>query len=306
MASRESEALADLYRDWASRMAANPEMPIDQFRDMFEEWATVTAEPAGVTFEETTIDGVPALWARPLSHSQGHLLICFHGGGYVTGSRASHRKMFGHIASVAGMSALIVEYRRAPENPYPAAVEDALAAYRWALASGVAAKQIALVGDSAGGGLAVATALAARRDGLPLPGAIFIMSPWLDLQAKGASYDDNAETDLIVSRPIILSLAPALLGANGSVEDPIANPILADPTGLPPLLIQVGGYETFLDDSRTFASRAKQADVDVELDVVPEMQHVFQFLGGMAPEADAAIERAGTWLKAKLTTQVLS
>lgn len=301
MASRESEALADFYRNWAGRMAANPEMPIEQFREMFEEWATVTAEPDGVTYEEATLDGIPALWARPAPQQQDCVLLCFHGGGYATGSRASHRKMFGHVAKAAGIPALIVEYRRAPENPYPAAVEDALTAYRWALASGVRPTRIALVGDSAGGGLSVAAALAAKRDGLPLPGAIFIMSPWLDLEANGASYDDNAAVDLIVSRPIVHNLAAALLGPDGSVKDPFANPILADPTGLPPLLIQVGGYEMFLDDSRTFAARAKEAGVDVELDVFPEMQHVFQFLGGVAPEADAAIKRAGAWLEVKLT-----
>ena len=301
MASRESEVLADLYRNWASRMAADPTMSIDEFRDMFEEWATVTAEPADVSFEETTIDGVPALWARPASASQDRLLICFHGGGYVTGSRNSHRKMFGHIAAAAGAPALIVEYRRAPENPYPAAVEDALRAYRFALKSGMAANSIAFVGDSAGGGLSIASALAAKRDDIPLPGAIYLMSPWLDLDATGASYDTNAGLDLIVSRPVIAGLVPAYLGAGGNSRDPIANPILADPTGLPPIFIQVGGYESFLDDSRKFAAAASHAGVDVDLDVVPEMQHVFQFLGGVAPEADAAIARAGLWLKAKLS-----
>ena len=148
MASRELQILADLYRNWASRMAANPAMSIDEFRDMFEEWATVTAEPADVAYEEATIDGIPALWARPSSPSQNGLLICFHGGGYVTGSRKTHRKLFGHIAAAAGAPALIVDYRRAPESPYPAAVEDAMTAYRWALASGVAADSVAFVGDS--------------------------------------------------------------------------------------------------------------------------------------------------------------
>lgn len=301
MASRESEVLADLYRDWASRMVADPTMSIDEFRDMFEEWATVTAEPADVSYEETTIDGVPALWARPASASPHRLLICFHGGGYVTGSRNSHRKMFGHIAAAAGAPALIVEYRRAPESPFPAALDDALKAYRFALKSGLAADSIAFVGDSAGGGLSIASALAAKRDDIPLPGAIYLMSPWLDLDATGASYDTNAGLDLIVSRPVIAGLVPAYLGAGGNSRDPIANPILADPTGLPPILIQVGGYESFLDDSRKFAAAASQAGVDVDLDVVPEMQHVFQFLGGVAPEADAAIARAGMWLRAKLS-----
>lgn len=301
MASRESEVLADLYRNWASRMAADPTMSIGEFRNMFEEWATVTAEPADVAYQETTIDGVTVLWASPSSASPDRLLICFHGGGYVTGSRNSHRKMFGHIAAAAGVPALIVDYRRAPESPYPAAVEDALTTYRFALNSGVAARCIAFVGDSAGGGLSIASVMAAKRDGIPLPGAIFIMSPWLDLDATGASYDTNAGFDLIVSRPVIEGLVPAYLGDSGSSRDPIANPILANPVGLPPILIQVGGYESFLDDSRKFAAAASQAGVDVELDVVPEMQHVFQFLGGVAPEADAAIERAGTWLRAKLS-----
>lgn len=301
MASRESEVLADLYRNWASRMAADPTMSIDEFRDMFEEWATVTAEPADVAYDETTIDGVTVLWARPASASPNRLLICFHGGGYVTGSRNSHRKMFGHIAAAADASALIVEYRRAPESPYPAAVEDALKAYRFALKSGLAAGSIAFVGDSAGGGLSIASAQAAKRDHVPLPGAIYLMSPWLDLDATGASYDTNAGLDLIVSRPVIEGLVPAYLGASGSSQDPFANPILADPTGLPPILIQVGGHESFLDDSRKFAAAALQAGVDVELEVVPEMQHVFQFLGGVASEADAAIARAGLWLRKKLS-----
>jgi len=299
MASQESEALSNLYRDWSSRIAANPAMPIDEFRDLFEEWATVTAPPADVAFEDDSIDGIPVTWARPVGASQ-NLLICFHGGGYVTGSRASHQKLFGHIAKAAGAPALIVEYRRAPESPYPAALEDASTCFRWAIANGHDPKHIAFVGDSAGGGLCVSTALAAIRDKLPLPAALFIMSPWLDLSASGASYDSNAANDLIVNRPVIQSLVPAVLGEGGSINDGIANPILADPAGLPPILIQVGGHESFLDDSRKFAAGASNARVDVELDVVPEMQHVFHFLGGVAPEADQAIERAGQWLQTKL------
>ena len=300
MASRESEALAELYRDWSARIVADPAMPIDDFRAMFEEWATVTAEPVDVSFEDAMIGTVPVLRARPLARQQGRLLLCFHGGGYVTGSRASHRKLFGHIAGTAGIDALVVDYRRAPESPYPAAVDDALAVYRWALASGISSGQVAFVGDSAGGGLSVATALATRRDGLPLPGAMYLMSPWLDLEAKGESYDTNAGVDLIVGREIIQGLVPALLGPDGNVGDPIANPIIADLVGLPPLLIQVGGYESFLDDSRLFAARAKEAGVEVALEIVPEMQHVFQLMAGMAPEADEAVARAGAWLEGKL------
>lgn len=300
MASQQSEVLSNLYRDWARRMAADPAMPIPEFRELFEEWATVTAPPANVTYEDGLVGEIPVTWARPADAGEG-LLICFHGGGYVTGSRASHGKLFGHIAAAAGIPAMIVEYRRAPEAPYPAALEDALACFRSAIESGLKSERIAFVGDSAGGGLCVSAALAARRDGLPLPNALFLMSPWLDLSASGASYDTNASVDLIVSRPVIQGLVPAVLGEHGSIDDPIANPILADPTGLPAILIQVGGHESFLDDSRAFAARAEEADVSVELEVVPEMQHVFHFLGGTAPEADEAIQRAGVWLRGRLT-----
>ncbi|EZP79320.1 Arylamidase/esterase [Novosphingobium resinovorum] len=299
MPSQESTVLSDLYRDWARRMAANPAMSMDDFRALFEEWATVTAPPPDVAFEEAFVGDIPVTWARPDDSAAG-ILLCLHGGGYVTGSRASHSKLFGHIASAAGSTAMIVDYRRAPENPYPAALDDALACYRAVLDSGMPPEQIAFVGDSAGGGLCIGVALAAQRDGLPQPGAIFVMSPWLDLSASGASYDTNAAVDLIVSRPVIQGLVPALLGEHGDIDDPIANPILADPRGLPPILIHVGGYESFVDDSRAFEAKAKHAGVSIELEIVPEMQHVFHFLAGTAPEADEAIQRAGGWLKARL------
>jgi monoterpene epsilon-lactone hydrolase len=300
MASQESEVLADLYRDWSRRIAADPAMPIEAFRALFEEWASVTTIPRDVQFEDGVIDDIPITWVRPANSSAG-LLICFHGGGYVTGSRASHQNLFGHIAAAARTPAMIVEYRRAPEAPYPAALQDALTCYRQALDTGTRPCDIAFVGDSAGGGLCVSTALALLRDGLPQPAGLFLMSPWLDLSASGDSYDTNAANDLIVSRPVIQGLVQAVLGEGGKIEDPIANPILADPKGLPPILIQVGGYESFLDDSRAFAAAARDAGVEIDLEIVPEMQHIFQFLGGVAPEADDAIRRAGNWLFARLS-----
>lgn len=301
MASQQSEILADLYRDWSRRMTADRAMPIEAFRALFEEWGTVTGTPQDISFENDMVGDIPITWARPKNPSAG-LLVCFHGGGYVTGSRASHQKLFGHMAAAACVPAMIVEYRRAPEAPYPAALEDALTCYRHALDTGLKPRNIALIGDSAGGGLCVSTALALLRDGIPLPAALFLMSPWLDLTASGESYDVNVMNDLIVSRPVIQSLVPAILGQDGKIDDPIANPILADPKGLPPVMIQVGGFESFLDDSRTFAANARNAGVEVDLEVVPEMQHVFHFLAGRAPEADFAIQRAGHWLSKRLAT----
>jgi acetyl esterase/lipase len=300
MASRESEQLADLYRHWSRRIAADPAMPIANFRALFEEWESVTAEPEGVTYKEGAIGDVPVLWAYPEPHDAERLLICLHGGGYVTGSSASHRKMFAHIARQSATPALIVDYRRAPEHPYPAPLEDALACYRAALGMGIQARKIGLVGDSAGGGLCVSTAVAARDTGLGSPGTVFLISPWLDMEVRGASYEVNAQNDLIVSRGILESLVPAVLGADADVGDALANPIRADLAGFPPTLIQVGSEEVLLDDSRAFAERARRIGVEIDLEVIDGMQHVFTFLAGVAPEADGAIERAGRWLTARL------
>ncbi|CAN5234372.1 alpha/beta hydrolase [soil metagenome] len=300
MASQQSDALADLYRDWGQRIAKDPGMPLESFRAIFDEWPTVTAEPDGVHFREDVVADLPVIWCEPDGADEKRLLICFHGGGYVTSSRHTHRKMFGHVARAAQATAVIVEYGRTPENPHPGPVTDGLSAYRWALDAGYEPSRIGLVGDSAGGGLAVATALAARQAELPAPGAVYLMSAWLDLRASGESYDQNAGTDLVVSRPVMLSLAPMLLGETGDLDDPLANPIVADLSGFPPTLLQVGSHETLLDDSRVFADRARQAGADARVEVEPDMQHVFQFLAGTAPEADEAIERAGSWLQSTL------
>jgi len=300
MPSPQSEKLADLYRDWGRRIAADPAMPLESFRAIFDEWPSVTGEPDGVAFRDDTVGDLPVILVEPEGADETRLLICFHGGGYVTSSRFTHRKMFGHIAKAARSHAVVVEYGRAPENSHPGPVNDALTVYRWALEKGVAPGKIAFAGDSAGGGLAAAAALAARDAGLPRPGALLLMSAWLDLRAEGESYDTNAGHDLVVSRPVMQSLSPMLLGESGSLDDHTANPIVGDLTGLPPVLLQVGSHETLLDDSRSFAAKATAAGVEAVLQIEPEMQHVFQFLAGTAPEADAAVTRAGDWLQTTL------
>ncbi|MBV8612748.1 MAG: alpha/beta hydrolase fold domain-containing protein, partial [Acetobacteraceae bacterium] len=159
---------------------------------------------------------------------------------------------------------------------------------------------IAVVGDSAGGGLAITTMLRAREKGLPLPAAAMPLSPWVDMEGKGATFQTNAEKDVLVSQPMVQMMAGMFLGPNGDPRNKLANPTQADLAGLPPLFIQVGGDEALLDDSRALAAAARRAGVDVTIEVEPEMQHVYHVLAGTAPEADAAIGRLATWVRPKL------
>jgi monoterpene epsilon-lactone hydrolase len=172
--------------------------------------------------------------------------------------------------------------------------------YQWLLDQGIRPDHVALIGDSAGGGLAVTTILRARDQGLRLPAATMPLSPWLDMEATGETFETNAAKDLLVTRDIIQTMAGTFLGESGNRHDPLTNPLYADLTGFPPMYIQVGADEALLDDSRKLADLARKTGVDVRLEVVPAMQHVFQFLAGTAPEADAAIRRLADWVRPKL------
>jgi len=300
MASKQSEQLVTLYKGWTATLGANPDMPLDEMRAMLEHLGDVTAEPGGVDFIETEAGGVPALWAVPKGCAEDRVLFCSHGGGYVACSMYTHRKVYAHLAKAIGCRALIVHYRRAPENPHPGPVDDMVEAYRWLLDQGVAPDHIALVGDSAGGGLAITTILRLRERGLKPPAATMPLSPWLDMDAAGKTFETNRERDVLVAREMIQGMAAAFLGERGNRGDPLANPLHADLRGLPPAYIQVGGYETLLDDSHRLAEALRKADVEVKLDVFPEMQHVFHLLAGHAPEADEAIGRLAAWVRPKL------
>jgi monoterpene epsilon-lactone hydrolase len=296
MASKQAEALNTFYRSLTARLQANPQMPLDELRRLFDQVGNIAGEPGGVDYIETDAGGVPALWAAPKNCAEDRVLLCAHGGGYVVCSMYTHRKTYAHVAKAVGCRALIVDYRRAPENPHPGPVNDMATSYKWLLDQGVRPQHVALIGDSAGGGLAVTTILRARELGLPLPAATMPLSPWLDMEASGETFTTNAGKDLLVTRDIIAAMAGTFLGEGGNRRDPLANPLYADLGGLPPMYIQVGADETLLDDSRKLAERARQAGVDV----TPEMQHVFRFLAGAAPEADAAIRRLAAWVRPKL------
>ncbi|WP_293389016.1 alpha/beta hydrolase [Nevskia sp.] len=301
MPSKESFALEKLYRDWVAEMSANPGAGVDELRKLFDHWGDVTAEPGGVDYLETEAGSVPAMWAVPKGALTNKVLLCSHGGGYVVGSMYTHRKLFGHIAKAVGCRALIVHYGRAPENLHPGPVNDMVKAYRWLLETqGFKSGDVAFTGDSAGGALAVTTMAAAREQGLPLPAASMPMSPWAGADTSGESYDTNAQRDALVSRATSGGLGSLFLGEKGDLKDPLANPLYTDYRGMPPIYIQVGEAETLLDDSRRMAERAKQAGVDIKIDLFQDMQHVFHFLAGAAPEADDAIRRMAQWVRPKL------
>jgi len=300
MASKQTEELNKLYLEWVAALKANPEMPLDELRHMFEQWERITGEPGGVDYIETDAGGVPAMWAAPKSCAQDRVLLCAHGGGYALGSMYTHRKVYAHTAKAIGCRALIVHYGRAPENVHPGPVNDMVRSYKWLLDQGIRPGHVALIGDSAGGGLAVTTILRAREQDLPLPAATMPLSPWLDMDATGETFETNAAKDLIVTRDLIQGMAGTFLGEGGNRRDPLANPLRADLKGFPPIYIQTGADETLLDDSRKLADLARKTGVEVTLEIVPEMQHVFQFLAGTAPEADAAIRRLADWVRPKL------
>ncbi|WP_309624770.1 alpha/beta hydrolase [Methylibium sp.] len=301
MASAQSDELKNLYAGWVTAMTQRQDMSLDEIRRLFSHWGDVTTEPGGVDYIEVDAGGVPAMWAIPKGCVQDRALLCSHGGGYVVGSMYTHRKLFGHVAKAVGCRALIVDYRRAPENPHPGPVNDMLTAYRWLLQQdGLSAAHIAFTGDSAGGALALTTIAAARQNGLPIPAATLPMSPWAGWDTSGTTYDTNESRDALVSRGTTNVMGSLFIGPNGDPKHPLANPLYTDYSGFPPIYIQVGDAETLVDDSRRIVERAKQAGVDVKLDLYADMQHVFHFLAGTAPEADAAIQQMAQWVRPKL------
>lgn len=300
MASKESDVIKSLYKGWVDTMAANPDLTLEETRRMFEHWGDITGEPEGVDYIEVDANGIRCMWAKPKGGDETRALLCTHGGGYMVGSMYSHRKMFGHIAKAVGCPGLIVDYRRSPENLHPGPVNDCVTAYEWMLNQGLKPEHIGFTGDSAGGALAITTILGARNKGLPLPAASAPISPWTDLEITGETVTTNEDKDYFVKRAVIEHMSATYLGEHGSRKDPLATPLYADLAGFPPLYIQVGGDETLLDDSRNIVARAKAAGVEVKFDIVPEMQHVFHFLAGTAPEADKAIADMAAWFRPKL------
>jgi monoterpene epsilon-lactone hydrolase len=254
-----------------------------------------------VTLRARTLGGRPALDVEvDGAHGDG-VILYLHGGGYVVGSARTGANLAAPIARRTGIPAVSLDYRLAPENPFPAAVEDALAAYRELLESG---RDVVLAGDSAGGGLAIATMVAIGRAGLPQPAAAVVFSPWVDLSLSGVSIDARGELDPLFTRAHVREYADHYL-AGQAPRNELASPLFADLTGLPPLLIQVGSYEVLLDDALRLAVRAAECEVDVSLDVAAGAPHVYQYFEGALDEADEALDRTAGFLARRLSEQLV-
>ena len=267
---------------------------------MRSDWdAAFQASTVPVSTMRVSAGGVDGEWIAADGVQPGNAILYFHGGGFRLGSVSSHRELIARISEASRCRVLAINYRLAPEHRFPAPVEDAIAAYRWMLDQGLKPGNIAFAGDSAGGNLVLAAMLGLREQGLPLPAAAVLMSPWTDLAATGESYANRSGADPIHQRPMILALAKNYLGPDGDPRNPLASPLYGELGGLPPLLIQVGDRETVLDDSIMFADKARAAGVDVELEVWDGMIHVFQMFREL-PEAGRAIASIAGFLNRHL------
>ena len=292
MPSQEHETLVQMIQ-----ARPTPESPsIEELRAGFETLMSMFQTPDDVACEPVDAGGVPAEWiAAPGAH-EDRVIFYLHGGGYVIGSINTHRELASRLSRESQARALSIDYRLAPENPFPAGLEDATAAYRWLLSTGVEPTRVVVAGDSAGGGLTLATLLALRDAGAPLPAAGVCLSPWTDLEGTGDSARPGAVDDPLVQLEGLVEMGRHYLGG-ADPRDPLAAPLYADYTGLPPLLIQVGTREILLDDSTRVAERAKQCGVDVTLEPWEGLMHVWQAFGPTVPESQEAVARIGEFIR---------
>jgi epsilon-lactone hydrolase len=282
------------------RQAAFPvDSTVSQQRRQLRELASAQPLPADLTVTAATLGGVPTAEITVDGVEPRHVVLYFHGGVYVLEDAFQVADLASQVGRRTGAKVISVDYRLAPEDPYPAAVDDALAAYEALLQGGTAPSDIVLAGESAGGGLAVATLVNARDHGLPLPAVAFAMSPYADLTLAGATIETKREADPLLSREL---LQPRVIDYTAG-QDPalgLISPIFADLSGLPPLIIQGGTHEVLLDDAVRLARQAATADVEVTLDISPGVPHVFQAYYPILDEAAAALDRAGQFLTAHL------
>lgn len=296
MASKQSAVVKDWWIAQAEAAQANPDEPISELRDRNEHWGDMTAEPGGVDYLETEVAGFPALWTIPQGSQEDRVILALHGGGFLSGSIYTHRKLFAHLAKATGARALITEYRKVPEHGHPAPVEDTTTAYRWLLDQGVEPRRIAVAGDSSGGGLALATLLNARELGLPVAAALLLMSPWVDMTVSSDTWESNRDKDPFFKKEVVEALAANFLHGTDA-KDPLASPLFADLKGMPPMHIQAGGDEALVGESVRLAEAARLADVDARVEVFPGQLHTFQMAAGWAPEADEAIRKLADWVR---------
>jgi epsilon-lactone hydrolase len=289
----ELEALVNKLK--SARGSINP--TVQQLRSGWEKIAAELPIPDDVQFTVEALSGVSGEWASSPGSLAGPCVLYFHGGGYNIGSVASYRQFVGRLSKACGYDVLSVEYRLAPENRFPAAVEDALTAYRSLQSKGHSPKHIILAGDSAGGGLVLALMLALKDNGIEQPRGAVLISPSTDLAKTGGTIATHQDRDPIIRMDTTNAFAERYLGREGSPYHPLASPLYGEHSGLPPLLILVGTEEMLLDDSRRVAARAEEAGVDVTLEIWEGMFHVWPFFAAILPEGQKAIDRMGQYIR---------
>jgi len=289
MASPQLQTAIQQMKALAALLGKSPQ----EIRAAMEE--TAVQPSADVQVERVNAGGVDAEWVCAPGAASDRFVLYLHGGGYVIGSPKTHRDLAARVSRAAQARALVLNYRLAPEHRFPAAVDDAVAGYKFLLAQGAKPGRIAVAGDSAGGGLAAATLVAIRDAKLPTPGAGVLLSPWVDLEGLGESMKTRAAADPVVQKEGLVGMAGAYLQGQNP-RTPLAAPLYADLKGLPPLLIQVGDAEVLLDDSTRLAANAKAAGVSAKLEVWPEMIHVWQLFASFLPEGQQAIEGIGKFI----------
>lgn len=291
MPSPEHNAVAQRLLESMGAMEA---LPLDQKRKVYDERMGAAPVPKGITLTEDTIEHIPALWIAP-DNPKGTMLY-LHGGGYSTGSIVAFRALCAAIALSTQNRVCLIDYRLAPEHPYPAAKDDALLAYRWLLDKHkIPPSSLTIAGDSAGGGLALVTLLNAKQAQLPLPSCASVFSPWTDLSNSGDSMTSGAIDDPILTKGPADALAQMYCPSH-DLTDPLVSPLFGDLAGLPPIQIHVGTRETLLDDSRRFAAKARDASVEVDYFEGEELIHVWPLVAADAPETADALSRVGAFI----------
>ncbi len=296
-----SEAQVKTVLDHFKAMEAgwSEDTTLDQMRGDLEALSSKLSSMSAKACVEVVANGVSCEWVGSVQPDKSPIVLYFHGGGYVVSSAKTHRDVAHHIAQMTDARILTVDYRLAPENTFPAALEDAESAYTWLLQEGIEAARIALAGDSAGGGLALALLLKLRDDGQPLPACAALFSPWADLTCSGESYTANADKSPVGSKEMGLGMAGQYLGDDGDAQNPYASPVFGTYAGLPPLLIQVSDREVFLDDSLTVARKANEAGVDVTVDQWPGVFHAWQIYASAIDESRDAISKMAAFIREK-------
>jgi acetyl esterase/lipase len=288
----------DIVREhWRNMMAAAQAHPTEspqQMRTRVDRlWPSLTAEPGAIDYHEIDIEGLPAMWVTPHDADDDQVIFAIHGGGGVSGSIYTHRKLLGHLAKASGSRAILISYR---QQPYPRPIENTYAAYSWLLGEGIDPQRTALVADSFGASLALATMLRAREAGVPLAAGMALLSPWVDMTVSSDTFESNAATEEFFYKPVVSTLAAAYV-ANADPTLPLVSPVNADLQGLPPMYIQVGGDETLLGEAVRLTEAARAAGVQAAIDVFPHQLHTFQMAAGHSSEADKAINSLARWVR---------